>query len=183
MLCSTADAGCMVRNAGTAQCLPRSQVLLGCLKHQWNSTNKLNTKVDVIARLEDLISELLLDTSKADLCATLSTPGTPTTAPHTPTHTSRVHFSLPGASGPLQGDPMMANMTLGRPGGAGGLQSMTQSMRMPSRLNPGQTLIAPLARARGKPGLLAKAYFCLAQWQQAVAGKAIDDAQACHTPL
>ena len=172
------------------------QIMLGCLKHQWHVSSKATSRQHLIGRLDDLVSELLLDTAKAELCASFSAsaPGTPSGAisnvAGTPTHTTR--FALPAASSALPHAGEALGLTgvtapydrtlrsaVSMGGGTHTMQHSTRtSMRRgsPPPMAPGMAGVG-LGR-RPRPPLLAKAYFCLAQWHQAVSGKVLDDAQA-----
>jgi hypothetical protein len=163
-------------------------VLLHCLKHQWHTTKSVTTQVNLIQRLGGVLEHLLLDTEQAGFCPALSMPGTPT--PSTPSGTSRVAFTFPSVSAPGALGADRAVLMAGGPGRVatgttGMLTSTRSSFLLPSKqasmvAAPTATAAAALpAQPRHKPSLLAKAYFYLAQWQQAVAGKQLDEAQVC----
>jgi hypothetical protein len=145
------------------------QVMLGCLKHQWHTSCKLSTHLDIVSRLEELISELLAEPLMAGQYSSLCLPSTTQQPPTTPTGT-RVSILLPVPCATSGVEAGTAGATFSR--AAGTLPSSTRSsFRIPT------TPIATLPACKQKPTLIAKAYFCLAQWQQAMAGKCMDDEQ------
>ena len=134
--------------------------MLGCLKHQWHTTNKVAGQREILARLEDLIAELWADTAKAGLSNAISLPSTPHQLTPTASHTAP--FTQTAAS---------FDATCQR---VGTLPSSTRSSFRAATPPPPAT--PTISGARPKPNLLSKALFCLAQCQQVVAGKALDDA-------
>ena len=167
-------------------------VLLHCFKHVWHTTTKLTAQRDVIDRLEDLVTELLGDPTKADMTFTLSMPGTPPAGGHqtaagTPSHTGRVGGAFPFASnsGIITADAGATALSTALTARGGGLTSTRSSFRMPpskQQSTAGVLMGATGMRGRQKPPLIAKAYFCLAQWRQATAGKSLNqDTVRCRS--
>jgi hypothetical protein len=143
--------------------------MLKCLKHQWHTSSKLAAHHDIIARLEDLISELHEEPTKADLYSQLSLPSTPK-SPLAGLQRAAFSATLPSpavwtGSGEATPSGYMPRTN-----------TLPASSRSSLRLLTAQsTTLTSLPSSKPKPTLIAKAYFCLAQWQQAVLSKSLDD--------
>lgn len=130
--------------------------MLYCLKHQWSINPKMSMKVEIIDRATQLIHELSADADKAQLDSGLSLPRF--TIASSLIHTANTQARTGGAA---------------RAGGAWSL-SVTEAAQ--EALLPTETPEAPSSVIKladltiaNKPSLIAKAYFCLAQWKSQVA--------------
>lgn len=131
------------------------QVMLYCLKHQWSINPKMSMRLGIIDRATELINELSADADKAQLDSGLN-------LPRFTIATSLIHISNTARS----------KASAARGPAVWGLGSPEAT---PEALLPGDTeapmsviKIADLTIAN-KPSLIAKAYFCLAQWKSQVA--------------
>lgn len=132
------------------------QVMLYCLKHQWSINPKMSVRLDIIDRATALINELSADKEKAQLDSGLN-------LPRFTIATSLIHISNTARS----------KASSARGPAAWGLASPEAT---PEALLPGDTAEAPMSVIKiadltiaNKPSLIAKAYFCLAQWKSQVA--------------
>lgn len=146
---------------------PRAQVMLSCLKHQWHTSSKMSAHHDIIARLEDLIADLHEEPAKAGLYSHLSMP------PDAGRAVRGVSFA-PTRSAPLSNEVTSFSNQLLR---SSGHPASGRSSFRATAVTGAAATVTGLPSGKPKPTLIAKAYFCLAQWQQAVSSKHLDDEQ------
>lgn len=132
------------------------QVMLYCLKHQWAMNPKMSMRLEIIERATELINELNADSDKAELDSGLSLP----------------RFTIASALIHARGTQARSAGTSRGPSTWG----LTTQVEVQEGLLAVESGEAPQSiirisdlRIAHKPSLIAKAYFCLAQWKSQVA--------------
>jgi hypothetical protein len=130
------------------------QVMLYCLKHQW--VQKTMPALEVIDRMKELIEELEDKPDSASLVSNFHLPRFTLVSQHIQKHL-----------------PVKLSKAGGRSASSWALEEASSSV-LPSRLAasapgvPNQIVSLQSLVPANKPNLIAKAYFCLAQWKFAV---------------